>query len=332
MTPVSRLVAGAHLYGTETPASDTDIKSVFIPPARDILMQTCQDVVVHGREKAKGERNNADDLDETGFALHRFLDFLGQGQIIALDMVFTPPAFWREPPHPVWHRIIGSRLSLIGLNAASFLGYCRTHAERHGARGARLSELNQLIEAIEEAITTHGRAARLKEIDEEIRCYLRDGRHAHTELIFIEQPGCDVPLAHLSCAGRKIPFTSKLGDALAVLGRAADSYGARAKASTQGMDWKGLSHAVRVGYQIRELLSTGSITFPRPEAAYLRDIKLSHLRAEPVGEEIESLMTEVEALARTTTMLNAESDAALRESIICDVYRETISARPRTGG
>jgi predicted nucleotidyltransferase len=30
---------GSHLYGTDTPQSDIDLKSVYLPEARDILLQ-----------------------------------------------------------------------------------------------------------------------------------------------------------------------------------------------------------------------------------------------------------------------------------------------------
>jgi hypothetical protein len=37
----------------------------------------------------------------------------------------------------------------------------------------------------------------------------------------------------------------------------------------EGVDWKALSHAVRVGTQALELLKTGHVTFPLPNAAHV---------------------------------------------------------------
>ncbi|NVN43116.1 nucleotidyltransferase domain-containing protein [Asaia siamensis] len=324
MTPVIRMVAGLHLYGTDTPASDTDLKAVFLPSARDILLQSCQDVVVAQREKSHGERNQAGDVDETGFSLHRFLDFLGQGQIVALDMVFTPPDFWLEEPHPVWHRIVESRLSLIGLSAASFLGYCRAHAERNGARGARLAELTQMARFIGEERASHGGAGRLEDIETRLRDFIATSNFAHTAIVMIDQPGPNGAVAHLSCAGRKTPFRTKLIDAEVLLARAAANYGARANASSNGSDGKALSHALRVGYQTKELLSTGHITFPRPEADHLRAIKGGKVSAECIGQELEALMIEIERLAESTSFVGVEPDRALRDDLICHTYRTSI--------
>lgn len=43
--------------------------------------------------------------------------------------------------------------------------------------------------------------------------------------------------------------------------------------SGEGVDWKALSHAVRITEQVLELCSTGKMTFPRPNADFLRDMK-----------------------------------------------------------
>ncbi len=57
------LRAGAHLYGTATPASDFDAKSVLLPAARDILLQRVQATIVGHRVRGPGERVAASETD-----------------------------------------------------------------------------------------------------------------------------------------------------------------------------------------------------------------------------------------------------------------------------
>ena len=45
---------GAHLYGTATPPSDLDLKDVYLPTAREILLQRVQATVSLGPPKAEG--------------------------------------------------------------------------------------------------------------------------------------------------------------------------------------------------------------------------------------------------------------------------------------
>ena len=43
MQNIVRIQFGSHLYGTNTPLSDLDYKSVHIPSCSDIVMQTVAD-------------------------------------------------------------------------------------------------------------------------------------------------------------------------------------------------------------------------------------------------------------------------------------------------
>ncbi len=44
---------GSHLYGTATPQSDLDFKAVYLPAARDILLQRVHDTVTHVPDKPR---------------------------------------------------------------------------------------------------------------------------------------------------------------------------------------------------------------------------------------------------------------------------------------
>ena len=52
---------GSHLYGTATSRSDIDIKAVYVPPARDILLQRIQATIARGPSEDPGEKNVAGD-------------------------------------------------------------------------------------------------------------------------------------------------------------------------------------------------------------------------------------------------------------------------------
>ena len=66
MRTIVRMTFGSHLYGTATPESDLDVKAVYLPTARDILLQQVRAAVTGQREKAKGEKNTADDVEMHG--------------------------------------------------------------------------------------------------------------------------------------------------------------------------------------------------------------------------------------------------------------------------
>ncbi len=89
---------GSHLYGTATPASDLDFKGVYIPSARDILLQRVKGSVSQHREKAEKEKNLPGEIDSDTYSLQRFLGLVAEGQTVALDMLFAPSWAMLELP------------------------------------------------------------------------------------------------------------------------------------------------------------------------------------------------------------------------------------------
>ena len=67
--------------------SDTDIKAVHLPSARDILLQRARPGVTGERVRSPGERNRAEDTDHDSYSLQRFLGLVLEGQPLALEML-----------------------------------------------------------------------------------------------------------------------------------------------------------------------------------------------------------------------------------------------------
>lgn len=82
---ILRIQFGSHLYGTSTPASDLDFKSIYIPNARDILLGRVKGSISTKRPKLEGEKNFAGEVDEEAYSLQRFLGLVAEGQTVALD-------------------------------------------------------------------------------------------------------------------------------------------------------------------------------------------------------------------------------------------------------
>ena len=93
---------------------------------------------------------------------------------------------------------------------------------------------------------------------------------------------------------------------LAKLQQEQEQYGERAKKSADGVDWKALSHAVRVLFQCHEFLETKFIKFPLKEADLIKGIKEQHLTLKECTGIIEFMMLKLEV---------ASSKCTLRESV-----------------
>jgi hypothetical protein len=73
---------------------------------------------------------------------------------------------------------------------------------------------------------------------------------------------------------------------------------------------------VRVAGQAIELLSTGRITFPRPDAAYLLQIKRGELDYNDVAPVLERLVEEVDEASRNSTLPGKSDQVAIDEIVL----------------
>src|SRR5690606_4340059 len=88
-------------------------------------------------------------------------------------------------------------------------------------------------------------------------------------------------LTHLVVCGKKCPQTRAIKEARKSYEKMYDEYGHRSKTKDQA-DWKSLYHAVRIAGECKELLSTSWITLPRPDAEYLKRIRLGEFHYDEV--------------------------------------------------
>lgn len=322
MTSLVEIKFGSHLYGTATPASDLDLKGVHLPTARDLLLQRVKGVISTTTKADERERNTAADVDRETFALQRYLSLAAEGQTVALDMLFAPPWSWTAAPHPLWLEIRENRSRLLTRKYASFVGYCRTQANRYGIRGSRVAAARSAVGLLAEAMERHGTTAKLAMVAPQIEALTGE----HIAVKSIPSPSGD-PLPHWEVCDRKMPFTASIKTAHGVMERVVAQYGHRALAaeSNQGVDWKAVSHAVRIARQAIELLQTGEVVFPRPDAAHLLAIKTGALPYREVAAEIDALLPAIEAEAARSSLPDAP-DTAWIDGFVSDAHRAVICA------
>lgn len=314
---------GSHLFGTATPTSDTDIKAVHLPSADEILLGTGKPVITQKTKVGEG-RNTADDIDHESYSLQKYLALLVEGQTVALDMLFAPDWAFIAPPHEIWRRIQANRARLLSRRHNAFVGYCRAQANKFGAKGSRVAASRAILELLERAIATHGRQKPLSIVADEIRSIAAAQEHVAVVPIANSH---GLVMEHLRCCDRKCPFNATLAIAHDVYKRLVDNYGQRAlqAESNQGVDWKALSHAVRISEQAVELLVTGHVTFPRPNAAELLEIKTGQIPYAAVVERIDAGLAAIEEAAASSPLPEEPDHAFIRDIVLQAHGREVIA-------
>jgi hypothetical protein len=317
---------GSHLYGTAMPQSDLDLKAVYLPEARDILLQRVHDTVTHAPDKQDGEKNVPADVDREILSLQRYLELLAEGQTMALDMLFAPEAAMIRPPAALWLEIQSNAFRLVTRRASVFLRYCRQQANKYGIKGSRVAAARQALALLVDAEAKYGTTAKLSVAETELA--VAASMSEHVALIDLPTPA-ETLVRHFEVCGKKMPFTGSIKNAREIAQRLVSEYGQRALQveRNEGIDWKALSHAVRVGREAIELLQTGRITLPLPYATEILSIRRGERTYEAVAETIDRLFVDVE-IAASSSSLREEPDFAFMDDLVATAYRGKVLREP----
>lgn len=268
---------GSHLYGTATPTSDIDIRGVFIPSNREILLGRIP------KTNKEQEAGNEDDYEL--FSIHHFVKLACEGQTVAFDMLWTPnhQVVLGDAGH-VWAELVSLRHKFLSKRMNAFIGYARGQAAKYSLKGQRLSNLEAFLGVLESAHGDQLLAAVLEKLP-------RDDERVNVQGV-----------TEIQIAGKWFGATTQIRYVKDSVQRTIDGYGLRAQASREGVDWKAMSHAVRVSLELRELLETREIKFPLERADTLLMIKKGKTSLESVQSMLDTILADVEELAAASDL------------------------------
>lgn len=313
VVPLVKVLHGSHLYGTNTETSDTDYKGVHLPSGRAILLQKAEDVIdTSAVAKDEHGKNQSESIDSQSFSLQQFYAMLAKGDTVATEILFAEPL----RAHPDWPHYYAVGRTLLNRDCKGFVGYCQRQAAKYGIKGSRMNAVKKVVDLLNVEFQQH-KGERLGYIMDLLQKLSEGEEHMQWENI-PHPDGRDC--WHFVCCDRKMPMTASLVEAYNVYNTVWTNYGERARkaAENDGIDWKAVSHAVRVARQAIELLTTGKLTFPRPDAAELLAIKQGKRPYSEVSVLLEGLVQQVQSLE--STVLPAVGDVEGAREVVVQAY------------
>jgi hypothetical protein len=316
---IYRIEHGSRMYGTSTPSSDTDYKEVYVPSGRSILLQRIKEGRASGPKKEANEKNKPGDIDTQSFSVTKLFTMLTKGDIIGWELIFTPPANILYEHDWYWSDVRANYQLFLNRNVDGYVGYCRQQANKYGIRGSRIAAVRGMIEVLRDL----GPADKLMEHWDIISNYAEGTPHCEVEMI--ENGSTKQLIPHLVCCGKKQPVHNLVKQARDCYQKVFDEYGHRALQAekNEGIDWKAVSHACRVGEQAIELLETERITFPRPNADRLLSVKKGEVQYQEVSEYLDELLLRVEDASKESSLPEKPNFEAIDELIV-DLHRRMI--------
>lgn len=296
-TPLFTLAYGSHLYGTNTPTSDYDYKTVYLPAFRDVLLgrklPTFKVRVDATGAPVADNQPMPDGGTETEFVpLQTFCrDFLN-GQTYALELAF---ARLQQPECEPWVKELVEKFTTC--NVSSMAGFAMKQTFDYVHRGVRLEKARALLAVLTDLLQNVGTQVTLR----------LDTPWAESETHLdevVRRTGCELgttvnngrEMRTLKLNGRDYLETTTVEHLRTAVQKLVDSYGHRTAAAAEAeVDRKSLMHAVRVYQQALELLQTGRMRFPRVNVK-----QLLHVKTTQSLEEVKALLLNLEASLEAT--------------------------------
>lgn len=301
---------GSKLYGTNTASSDTDNKVVYVPALGDLLLGKKLPIFkerhdAEGNELGVNATMPPDGVETEFFPVQTFVrDFVG-GQTYALEMAHAylrngPPerGFGYNMEKPVYDFVREMVDRFTNAEVYSMVGFAMKQTFDYVKRGERLNETKRVLEVVDRYM---GKDVRLDTEFNGAPLYKLIAAQAGLETELLTNG--TKPTQSLKMNGRNYMETTTLEHFRNQLVKVIDSFGERSvQASLTAVEHKSLSHAVRVYQQAIELLDTGKITFPRPNAEFLLSVKQGKEDLETVKALLAQLDDEVQAKIKTSTL------------------------------
>lgn len=256
---------GSHLHGTSTPNSDEDFLGVFIPSADDLLsLQNRPSEWTENVKLSDTARNSKGDVDCKYLAVYEFFKQAAQGQSQALELFFVPDEHVIIKT-PEWDLIKAHKHLFVSQKGIMpIIGFAIAQTHKAKVKGDNLNKINVLIEALEAA-----------EAKGEGRTPLWS--HFNEDTVFgvpVERYKNDHGYELVTIAGRDYDIgidVKRFRESMQILEK---KYGSRSRmAAAATYDFKSATHAFRLLSEAEEFIMTGNITFPRPDAEFLQQVK-----------------------------------------------------------
>jgi len=281
MKIIMKAVAGSHLFGTNTPTSDKDFKGVYLPSLQDCITGEVKHSISQHTNLRYGTKNNSEDTDNEYYSVQKFFKMLEEGQTVALELLFTPKEMIIESS-PEWEFIVSKKNELLHRNIKSFIGYARQQADKYGLLGSKMNEVDKMVTILDK----FNQHSTLKSNFDEL-LYLMPTNHCKFSTIVNK----GMTYEYLVIIGKQFDLKSRVKDVKDRLIDISQAYGDRARqaANNENIDWKAVSHAMRVCYQGIELLKEHKITLPLINAEEIKAVKTGTLTFKEANERIVGL-------------------------------------------
>ena len=308
MEIVCRMVFGSHLYGLNTSKSDTDYKSIYLPTKRELLLGTWKRVIRISGGK-NNEKNTSGDIDEEAIALPEFISQACKGETYAIDMLHCTPGCLISSSN-IWENLVRHREDFYSRDMKAYIGYLKKQVAKYGIKAGRYAAIKRVAMEVEKYLGT---------IVEVVRDKLPNDQYCSLVVRDVPNRG---EVRYYSICGSLHEESISTDELYCRVSLMIEGYGARVALAerNEGIDWKAVSHALRAGYQLRDIFVQGDFKYPLSETEFILQVKKGGLNfIEEVCPVLDELLEELEELS-LNSLLPQKIDTSFWDNYLLSIY------------
>lgn len=303
---------GSFLYGTNTSSSDIDLKTIFLPNYADMLIGKKIEIFKE-RDAKPNESMQAGEIEEEFIPIQIYAGHFLYNQTYALEIAFAYLSNTNiEYINPNYKNFLDTFfIELISKfankNIEPIIGYAYSQALKYSLKGERLEAIRKLRDDIvrireENLLSSPFNAMTIKDyVLANITKFSRDDNQP-IFITTIPETRANSEQDALSIGNKTFAFNTTLKHFIKALNILENKYGNRTEQSLSGIDWKAMSHSVRIIEQGIEYLTTQRITFPRINSDLLVHIKQGNVDEAVVSSIIRQLFSELKQVQQITQL------------------------------
>lgn len=282
-TIIFETIYGSKLYGCDIEGSDHDIRGVYLPGLYDFLREVKEGPAVLA---PKGNLGESDDISY--FPVGMFVDQVIHMKSNCVEIFFAAMQARQNgvEMHPAMDLILDAKDDLISADYAGFIGHARQRAARYiegdDVNDMTLQANKYALGVLEKAaaLSLEAPAYRIMDVDGLIEqltehpAISTNTNKSDDRVVFINS--------------RQLPYNTRIAEAIQVIKQRLERFRRKALDADPKQMFKDLCTSLRMMETAADLMETGEITFPRPRAAYYRDIRHGRVERKAILEQIDA--------------------------------------------
>jgi len=267
---------GSHLFGLNTSSSDIDIKGLFLASTTDTTAFKPEHIDLSTNKS--NTKNNSEDIDIELFNIHKFFKMINVGDTNTYDLLFSmfqQNTILLETKES--NVLKENYRDFLSTNSKAFLGYVVAQTKKYGVKGERYNSLKNVYSHLLNYININNVDLQKDNISKYIKDLIfKNFNH----VVLLDKTSKELRVGggiYIEILNKEYHETIKFDYFLKRIKDRMAQYGMRSKSAAKGIDFKSLSHALRIIYSFEELMDTHFIEFPLKKRESILKIKKGDL-------------------------------------------------------